>query len=143
MRCETSRGGYVRTCTSSGAMLRASLDKFGDGMHEFVLRRDNAGLVRLHVRKSSQESTWIPEGPGYEIFASDPDPGPPALAPLKEQSQWQRPAIESDGACSRKGLVESAVCNASKRRRRQRQCTCCPASKVALSPTPQRPPLRA
>eukprot|EP00965_Chrysotila_dentata_P178191 5885449-Pleurochrysis_carterae.AAC.1 len=49
-------------------------NQFGDGMHEFLLRKDDAGVVRLHVRKSSQSTTWFTEGPGYEVFASDPGP---------------------------------------------------------------------
>eukprot|EP00965_Chrysotila_dentata_P181082 5977709-Pleurochrysis_carterae.AAC.1 len=30
--------------------------QFGDGMHEFILRKDNARVVSLHLRKSSQAS---------------------------------------------------------------------------------------
>eukprot|EP00965_Chrysotila_dentata_P107067 3538014-Pleurochrysis_carterae.AAC.1 len=62
-------------------------------MHEFLLRKDDAGVVRLHVRKSAQASSWLPEGPGYEIFASNPGPGPPPFAPLKEDVKWQRSSV--------------------------------------------------
>eukprot|EP00965_Chrysotila_dentata_P120314 3978079-Pleurochrysis_carterae.AAC.1 len=34
--------------------------QFGGGMHEFVLRKDSSGVVRLHLRKSSQASTSFP-----------------------------------------------------------------------------------
>ena len=30
--------------------------QYGDGMHEYRLKKDTAGTVRLHVRKSSQAS---------------------------------------------------------------------------------------
>eukprot|EP00965_Chrysotila_dentata_P041984 1393021-Pleurochrysis_carterae.AAC.1 len=64
-------------------------------MHEFLLSKDAEGVVRLHLHKSSQASTWIPEGPGYEVFASDPGSGPPPLAAFKEDQQWQRDTVES------------------------------------------------
>eukprot|EP00965_Chrysotila_dentata_P181657 5997071-Pleurochrysis_carterae.AAC.1 len=69
--------------------------QFGDGMHEFLLSKDAQGIVRLHLRKSSQAYTWIFEGPGYEVFSSDPGPGPPPLAAFKEDRQWQRETVES------------------------------------------------
>eukprot|EP00965_Chrysotila_dentata_P082651 2727291-Pleurochrysis_carterae.AAC.1 len=37
--------------------------QFGDGMHEFLMRKDESGVVRIYLRKSSQASTWVPEGP--------------------------------------------------------------------------------
>eukprot|EP00965_Chrysotila_dentata_P033300 1108891-Pleurochrysis_carterae.AAC.1 len=74
--------------------------QFGDGMQEFVLRKDANGVVRLHLRKSSQGSMWIPEGLGYEAFASNPGPGPPSLASFKQGHQWQRPAVESTHWCN-------------------------------------------
>ena len=35
----------------------------GSGMHEFYARKDSEGVVRLWMRKSSQASGWMPEGP--------------------------------------------------------------------------------
>eukprot|EP00965_Chrysotila_dentata_P008261 270312-Pleurochrysis_carterae.AAC.1 len=69
--------------------------QFGDGMHEILLRKDEAEIVGLHVRKSVQSTTWFPEEPGYEVFASDPGPGPPPLAHYKDHLQWQRQTVES------------------------------------------------
>lgn len=45
----------------------------GQGMHEFQVRKDHAGIVRLCVRKSSQASGWFPEGPGYQVFDTIPE----------------------------------------------------------------------
>lgn len=46
--------------------------QFGTGMHEFVLRKDHAGVVRLTCRRSSKASSWLPEGNGIQIFDSIP-----------------------------------------------------------------------
>eukprot|EP00965_Chrysotila_dentata_P036719 1222370-Pleurochrysis_carterae.AAC.1 len=67
--------------------------QFGDGMHEFMLRKDSSGVVRIHFRKSSQSSTWVPEGLGYEVFKSAPA-AHPTLAPLKPESKWERSSVE-------------------------------------------------
>eukprot|EP00965_Chrysotila_dentata_P031639 1054870-Pleurochrysis_carterae.AAC.1 len=63
-------------------------------MHEFILRKDGQGVVRIHIRKSSQASTWLPEGPGYEVFKSQPDSEPP-LAKLKPDDKWDRSTVEA------------------------------------------------
>ena len=67
--------------------------KFGSGMHEFVLRKDSHGTVRLCFRKSSQASTWLPEGEGYPVFKSTPT-GEPALRVAKRDSQWKRAEVQ-------------------------------------------------
>eukprot|EP00965_Chrysotila_dentata_P100671 3326508-Pleurochrysis_carterae.AAC.1 len=67
--------------------------QFGDGMHEFILRKDAEGAVRVHFRKSSQASTWLPKGPGYAIFKLQPDVEPP-LAKLKPDNKWDRSTVE-------------------------------------------------
>eukprot|EP00965_Chrysotila_dentata_P008363 272721-Pleurochrysis_carterae.AAC.1 len=68
-------------------------------MHEYVLRKDNAGMVRLHVRKSSQAATWMPEGKGYQIFALGPSSGPPPLSKLNDDSRWQLFSVECTVRC--------------------------------------------
>ena len=68
--------------------------QFGSGMHEFYCRKDTAGKVRLWVRKSSQASSWMPEGPGMEVFASLPT-GEPPLAKYKYSEQdWKRNELQ-------------------------------------------------
>eukprot|EP00965_Chrysotila_dentata_P007991 260602-Pleurochrysis_carterae.AAC.1 len=62
-------------------------------MHEFILRKDAPGVVRMYFRKSSQASTWLPEGLGYEIFKSTPDPALP-LAGLKPDDKWDKSTVE-------------------------------------------------
>lgn len=52
-------GGFARTQQSSG-------------MHEFHIKLDREGVVRLRARQSSQSSTWLPEGEGEFIFKSLP-----------------------------------------------------------------------
>lgn len=54
--------------------------KFGSGMHEFYARKDSSGTVRMWMRKSSQASSWLPEGKGYEVF--DEVPSGSFLSPL-------------------------------------------------------------
>ena len=66
----------------------------GDGMHEFRLKKDEAGVVRLHMRKSSKSSVWIPEGPGYAVFNSPP-PRELKPAPFKDDSKWSRARVEA------------------------------------------------
>ena len=68
--------------------------QFGSGMHEFVLRKDRHGEVRLWARKSSQASSWIPEGEGYKIFKSRPS-GIPTIYAGKEDVKWGREKVES------------------------------------------------
>ena len=68
--------------------------QFGSGMHEFVLRKDANGDVRLWLRASSQASSWEPSGPGYLVFKSSPT-GPPALARTKPDEAWNRSTVES------------------------------------------------
>eukprot|EP00965_Chrysotila_dentata_P246062 6206933-Pleurochrysis_carterae.AAC.2 len=63
-------------------------------MHEFLIRKDDKGVVRILFRKSSQASTWIPEGLGYEVFKSIPE-GLPPLAALKPDQSWERYNVES------------------------------------------------
>eukprot|EP00965_Chrysotila_dentata_P088715 2928779-Pleurochrysis_carterae.AAC.1 len=55
--------------------------KFGDGLHEFLLRKDAEGHVRTFFCKSSQASTWLPEGPGYKVWKAIPTGIPPFLSP--------------------------------------------------------------
>eukprot|EP00965_Chrysotila_dentata_P112354 3714121-Pleurochrysis_carterae.AAC.1 len=68
--------------------------QFGDGMHEFLIRKDGEGVVRIFFRKSSQSSTWIPEGMGYEVFKSIPEDLPPPAA-IKPDQSWERHTVES------------------------------------------------
>lgn len=68
--------------------------QFGSGMHEFRARMDSDGVVRVWFRRSSQASSWEPEGPGYPVFTSVPL-GEPALAPAaKSDSKWRRIEVE-------------------------------------------------
>ena len=68
----------------------------GDGMHEFRIKKDNAGTVRLHMRKSSQASGWEPEGPGFEIFKSTPPTASEFVAAaFKLDSAWHRKEVEA------------------------------------------------
>eukprot|EP00965_Chrysotila_dentata_P123560 4084654-Pleurochrysis_carterae.AAC.1 len=62
--------------------------QFGDGMHEFLIRKDSEGVVRVIFRKSAQASRWLPEGPGYELFKSAPV-GTPPLAARKLDREWE------------------------------------------------------
>ena len=66
--------------------------QFGSGMHEFVLRKDSAGQVRLWLRKSSRASTWLPDDGGYLVFKSLPT-GPPKLARGKTDAQWNKSTV--------------------------------------------------
>ena len=79
----TKFGGF---CTS----------KFGAGMHECFIRKDHEGIVRLWMRQSSKASSWVPEGPGLEVFKPDTTtiPMPPRIAAAKNDNDWQRPAVE-------------------------------------------------
>ena len=62
-------------------------------MHEFLLRKGRDGMVRLYVRKSSQASSWLPEGDGYPIFKSLPT-GQPELATPHAEHSWKRADVE-------------------------------------------------
>ena len=66
----------------------------GSGMHEFVLRKDREGQVRLWFRKSSQASTWLPEDGGMLVFKTTPT-GVPAIAPAKADHEWGRTKVEN------------------------------------------------
>lgn len=68
--------------------------QFGSGMHEFYARKDAQGVVRVWFRQSSQASSWLPEGPGYAVFESQPV-GRPNLAAAKPDAEWGRLAVES------------------------------------------------
>ena len=69
--------------------------QFGSGMHEFYCRKDASGKVRLWMRKSSQASSWLPEGEGMEIFSNSLPTGEPPLAPYrKTEAQWMRDRFE-------------------------------------------------
>lgn len=68
--------------------------QFGSGMHEFMLRKDRNGEVRLWLRKSSQATTWIPDDGGYPVFKSLPT-GKPGLAVAKADHVWGRSNVES------------------------------------------------
>jgi len=76
-------GGYATTKQSSG-------------MHEFVFQLDSDNQVRLKARQSSQAATWLPEGEGILVFKSDPpDHGPPPIAGLAPDADWERQAVET------------------------------------------------
>ena len=69
--------------------------QYGSGMHEFYVRKDSEGVVRLWMRKSSQASGWMPEGPGMEVFSSVVPAGEPPLADhIKTELEWKRNAVE-------------------------------------------------
>ena len=55
---------------------------YGSGMHEFVFRKDSDGVVRMWHRKSSQATTWFPDGDGMPVFQSSPE-GRPELKKAK------------------------------------------------------------
>lgn len=76
---------------SSATFLRTG--KFGDGMHEFVCRKNAQGEVRLYVRKSSKASGWFPEGNGMPIFKTPPS-GRPHIADALEDHRWARMQVE-------------------------------------------------
>eukprot|EP00965_Chrysotila_dentata_P051542 1709887-Pleurochrysis_carterae.AAC.2 len=64
--------------------------QFVDGMHEFLLRKDAEGYVRITFRQSAQSSTWFPEGLGYEVFRTPPPVTAPPIAPLNFDATWER-----------------------------------------------------
>lgn len=70
--------------------------QFGSGMHEFVLRKDRNGDVRLYLRQSSNASTWLPDGEGYLVFRSIPT-GHPSLANAHPDAKWQRGTVTEPG----------------------------------------------
>ena len=70
------------------------LGKFGSGMHEFLLRKDGQGQVRLWFRKSSQASTWFPQGEGMLVFKTIPE-GQPELKRGKPDAKWCRDKVET------------------------------------------------
>eukprot|EP00965_Chrysotila_dentata_P020622 682899-Pleurochrysis_carterae.AAC.1 len=61
-------------------------------MHEFLVRKDRHGVVRIFFRKSSQSSTWLPEGEGYPVFRTTPT-GTPPFAELKPDIAWERSIV--------------------------------------------------
>eukprot|EP00965_Chrysotila_dentata_P115154 3807121-Pleurochrysis_carterae.AAC.1 len=63
-------------------------------MHEVLIRKDSEGIVRVIFRKTSQATTWLPEGDGYELFRSAPVASPP-LAPRKLDRDWERSVVMS------------------------------------------------
>lgn len=77
-----SLGGFARTQQSSG-------------MHEFHVKRDRAGNVRLRARQSSQSSSWFPEGEGELVFKSLPsrEEPPPMAKPMYTAHQWRRSEV--------------------------------------------------
>lgn len=68
--------------------------QFGSGMHEFVVRKNRNGEVRLFLRKSSASSSWLPDDGGYPIFKTLPV-GFPKLAKAKPDSEWGRETVQS------------------------------------------------
>ena len=66
-------------------------------MHECLIRKDSDGAVRLWMRKSSQASSWLPEGPGLKVFnpSEEPIPMPPPPATAKTDAEWGRDDCES------------------------------------------------
>lgn len=98
--------------------------QFGEGMHEFRIKKDREGVVRLHMRQSSQASgyvqehahfwsepyrsiyvphacprlccyRWLPEGPGYVVFKTIPEMREPKRAKFKKDDEWKRSRVES------------------------------------------------
>jgi len=73
-----------------------AITKQSSGMHEFVFQLDSDNQVRLKARQSSQAATWLPEGEGILVFKSDPpDHGPPPIAGLAPDADWERQAVET------------------------------------------------
>ena len=68
--------------------------QYGSGMHEFVFRKDSDGVVRMWYRKSSQSTTWFPDGDGMPVFRSSPE-GKPELKKAKPDASWRRAEVES------------------------------------------------
>ena len=69
--------------------------QFGTGMHEFMLRKDANGVVRLWIRQSSQASSWLPDGDGYEVFKGAVPMGPPNLRAGLADHQWYRAEVQN------------------------------------------------
>ena len=64
-------------------------------MHEFYARKDADGRVRIWMRMSSQASSWLPEGPGFDVFGDNLPIGIPSLAPVaKTDAHWGRTEVE-------------------------------------------------
>ncbi|KAL3909223.1 MAG: hypothetical protein SGPRY_009505 [Prymnesium sp.] len=77
-------GGYARTQQSSG-------------MHEFHIRADSSGVVRLHARQSSQSSTWLPEVEGEPLFKEVPSRDiPPPMAQVNKGTTWRRLEVQTN-----------------------------------------------
>jgi hypothetical protein len=68
--------------------------QFGAGMHECYIRKDTEGGVRMWIRKSSKAAGWLPEGPGFQVFESEPVM-PPSIAATKSAGTWGRQAVEA------------------------------------------------
>ena len=66
----------------------------GAGAHECYIRKDREGVVRCWMRKSSRASNWMPEGEGYQVFATPPDRMPP-IAKTKSDATWGRTKVEA------------------------------------------------
>ena len=70
--------------------------QFGAGMHECLVRKDNQGVVRVWMRKSSKASNWLPEGPGFQLFLDNKVEGfPPQPAKMKADISWFRRDVET------------------------------------------------
>lgn len=78
-------GGFATTQQSSG-------------MHEFHIKKDDAGEVRWRCRQSSQASTWLPEGEGDLLFKSVPsrDEAPPIAKPKLEADTWRKANVHTN-----------------------------------------------
>ena len=83
--CQAVTGDCARAVFVAG--------KFGSGMHEFVLRKGPDGHVRLWYRKSSQATSWLPDGDGMLVFKSLPQ-GQPELKKGKPDATWRRDEVE-------------------------------------------------
>jgi len=78
-------------------------------MHEFLFQLDFHGKVTLRARQSSQSSTWLPEGDGIEVFKTEPpDVGPPPVAAIAPDADWERLAVGDDGAPMAPALIGRA-----------------------------------
>ena len=59
---------------------------------QVLLRKDRDGNVRCWMRKSSQASTWLPDGDGYLVFKSIPT-GIPKLERAKADHKWGKDTV--------------------------------------------------
>ena len=62
----------------------------------FIIEPDCEGEPCIHYARSSQSTTFIPEGrDGYRIFKTQPPDGCPPIAGLKSDEEWEKEKVMS------------------------------------------------